>query len=89
MVVRLCNNFYKDDDVKTVKDIIWNVLQSDSVAYPDGHRKPRKQRHNGSDKRTKDLQDIFNVYLDLPPVTMPTFLAKKNSKSASCGHEQF
>ena len=38
------------EDVKTAKAIIWNVLESDSVAYPDGHMKSRAQRHNGSDK---------------------------------------
>ena len=58
------------------KDLIWGILESDDVAYPDGHRNPRKQRHNGTDKRTKDMQDIMNVYLELPLQSITTFLAK-------------
>ena len=76
LVVKLCNDFYNDEDVKNAKDIIWTVLESKEVAYPEGHRKPRKLRHNGTDKRLKDIQDILNVYLELPPANIPSFLAK-------------
>ena len=46
--------------------MMWGVLESYDVAYPEGHRTPR--RHNGTDKRTKDMQDVMNVYLELEPV---------------------
>ena len=34
LVVKLCNDFYNDEDVKNAKDIIWTVPESKEVAYP-------------------------------------------------------
>ena len=35
---------------------------------------PENNGTDGTDKRTKDMQDIMNVYLELPPQSIPTFL---------------
>ena len=74
LVVKLCVGFYDEAIIKESKDEIWEVL--DATSFPDNHSKPRKKSHRGSDKKKKDIEDKLNVFLELPPASVPVYVAK-------------
>ena len=61
----------------------WNSDKSDksetvldATSFPDNHTKIRKKSH----RKKKDIEDIINVFLELPPASVPVYVAKDISK---------
>ena len=72
MAVKLCN-YYQDEDVNIAKLIYYYGVRYNLILHI--------QRQTCTDKRIKDLQDIIYIYLELLPVTMPTYLAHRQHVS--------
>ena len=71
MIVKLCMDFYSNEDVESAKDILFNTAFSDT-----DEDKPRNIKRRGAGKRQSDLQDILNIFLELTPHSIPCYVAK-------------
>jgi hypothetical protein len=58
--------FYGDADVDLARDILF------STSFPgtDGRQVPRKMKWRGMDKKREDVQEIVNIFLEMPPATV-------------------
>ena len=68
MLSKLCTDFYNDDDIACAKDILYNITEA--------HHDRRRVKHRGSDKKQRDMQDVLNIFLELPLHAIPIFVCK-------------
>ena len=74
MVVKLTRDLYDDEQIERAKDIRFSIFGKHCIT--NDKRNPRNRTHIGADKRVKNTDDLLNVYLMLPPPSIPTFLSK-------------
>ena len=71
MICKLCTDFYSDADLEQAKDILFDTA---FVQREDG--RPRKIKRRGAGKKQSDMQDILNIFLEMPPDSVPIYVAK-------------
>ena len=69
MLVKLCTDFYSENDVECAKDILFNASTISGESS-------RKIKRRGSSKKLYDVQDILNIFLELPAHASPMFVCK-------------
>ena len=74
MVVKLTSDFHDNEQIERAKDIIFNKLEN--IVSPNDERKLRNRTHIGADKKMKNMEDLLNIYLMLPPLCQ--FFFKKS-----------
>ena len=73
VLVKLMSNFYTDEVVEASKQVLFETAFSNRNAEPP-HQYSHKRR--GQDKKSKNIQDIISVFLELPPHVTPSYVAK-------------
>ena len=68
MLCKLCTDFYREDDISCAKDTLYNA-----TGGRDGRR---KVQHRGVKKSQRDMEDIIDLFLELPLHDIPMFVAK-------------
>jgi len=71
MICKLCTDFYSDTDLEQAKDILFDT----AFSHRDDAR-PRKIKRRGAGKKQSDMQDILNIFLEMPPDSVPIYVAK-------------
>lgn len=71
VVCKLCSDFYSEAVVEKAKDMLFNTLS----AMPMDNL-PRKIKRRGAQKKQNDLQDILNLFLEMPPNMAPVFVVQ-------------
>ena len=72
MIVKLIVDFYSDDDVATDKNILFQAAFFNRDA-------PRLFKRQGKDKKLNNIQDILNIFLEVPPQSAPCYVTKELS----------
>ena len=80
IIVKLCTDFYSLDDVREARELLSNC-----TVLPDGDRRINRRAANCKEVHMKD---IVAILLEVRPVDMPVFLAKKPQQCASHVLEQ-
>ena len=73
MIVKLLVDFYSDDDIASAKNILFQTAFNDRDA-------PRLIKRKGKDKCLNNVQDILNIFLEMPPQSVPCYVAKELSR---------
>ena len=73
VLVKLMSDFYTDEVVEASKQVLFETAFSNRNAEPP-HQYSHKRR--GQDKKSKNIQDIISVFLELPPHVTPSYVAK-------------
>ena len=68
MLLKLCEDFYKADDIACARDMLFNISGD--------HHSGRKRNHRGEQKAHRDMEDIMNIFLELPLHAVPEFVCK-------------
>ena len=71
MLIKLCTDFYKTDDISCAKDIMYTLRLHQDIR--------RKVKHRGNEKAHRDIQDIVDILLELPLHATPMFVCKNLS----------
>ena len=74
MIMKLCSDFYQENEVAVAKDTLF------ASAFNASRPGPRKIKRQGSTKKRHDLQDIMNVFLELTLAQCPNYVAKDLTK---------
>ena len=67
------SDFYTDEVVEASKQVLFETAFSNRNEEPP-HQYNHKRR--GQDKKSKNIQDIISVFLELPPHVTPSYVAK-------------
>ena len=67
MIVMLLIDFYSDDDIASAKNILFQTAFNDRDA-------PRLIKRKGKDKSLNNRQDILNIFLEMPPQSVPCYV---------------
>ena len=70
-LVKLCIDFYSVEDIAIAKDMLYACI-------PNTSRKQKNRR--GENKKLYGIQDIVNVFLELPTNSVPNFVCRDLSK---------
>ena len=73
VLVKQMSDFYTDEFVAASKQVLFETAFSNRNAEPP-HQYSHKRR--GQDKKSKNIQDIISVFLELPPHVTPSYVAK-------------
>ncbi|KAK2166545.1 hypothetical protein NP493_1317g00000 [Ridgeia piscesae] len=73
MIVKLLIDFYSDDDIASAKNILFQTAFNDRDA-------PRLIKRKGKDKSLNNIQDILNIFLEMPPQSVPCYVARELSR---------
>ena len=73
MIVKLLVDFYSDDDIASAKNILYQTAFKDRDA-------PRLIKRKGKDRCLNNIQDILNIFLEMPPQSVPCYVAKELSR---------
>ena len=73
VLVKLMSDFYTDEVVEASKQVLFETAFSNRNEEPP-HQYSHKRR--GQDKKSKNIQDIISVFLELPPHVTPSYVAK-------------
>ena len=73
VLVKLMSDFYADEVVEASKQVLFETAFSNRNEEPP-HQYSHKRR--GQDKKSKNIQDIISVFLELPPHVTPSYVAK-------------
>ena len=69
MLVKLLSDFYSDEDITTAKSILYDTAFCSRDT-------PRLIKRKGKDKNINNIQDIVNIFLEMPPSSLPSYVAK-------------
>ena len=69
MLVKLLTDFYSDEDITTAKSILYDTAFCSRDT-------PRLIKRKGKDKNINNIQDIVNIFLEMPPSSLPSYVAK-------------
>ena len=72
VLVKLMSDSYTDEVVEASKQVLFETAFSNRNAEPP-HQYSHKRR--GQDKKSKNIQDIISVFLELPPHVTPSYVA--------------
>ena len=70
MIVKLLVDFYSDDDIASAKNILFQTAFNDRDA-------PRLIKRKGKDNSLNNIQYILNIFLEMPPQSVPCCVAKE------------
>ena len=73
MLVKLLTDFYSDDDITTAKAVLYDTAFCSRDT-------PRLIKRKGKDKNISNVQDIVNIFLEMPPSSFPSYVAKDLSR---------
>ena len=69
MLVKLCVQSFDEATTKVAKDILYDTAFNNRTA-------PRKVKCRGSNKKSADMKNILNIFLDFPSNHVPMYVAK-------------
>ena len=73
MIVKLLVDFYSDDDITSAKNIMFQTAFN-------GRDAPRLIKRKGKDMSLNIIQDILTIFLEMPPQSVPCYVAKELSR---------
>ena len=73
MIVKLLVDFYSDDDIASAKNIMFQTAFNDRDAQ-------RFVKRKGKDRSLNNIQDILNIFVEMPPQSVPCYVAKELSR---------
>ena len=85
LLLKLCCDFYEETAIDFAKDILFDAV--DTSQNPS--KRQRKIKRRGSNKKHHDAEDIINMLLEIPPHSVPTFVAKDLSQLPPVGIHNF
>ena len=85
LLLKLCCDFYEETAIDFAKDILFDAV--DTSQNPS--KRQRKIKRRGSNNKHYDTEDIINMLLEIPPHSVPTFVAKDLSQLPPVGIHNF
>ena len=85
ILVKLCSDFYNDEQIDEAKAILYDTCTRRGYTLP----RMVKRRETQQPKRTKDLNDILQIVLELETENTPIFLARNLSNLPPLSYNHF
>lgn len=71
MLLKLCTDFYDSETIEKAKDTLYDTAFKNDISSV-----PRKIKRRGDSKKVNDIQDILNIFLELPVNDTPCYVSK-------------